>query len=134
MCQPSWMLTSHWDLADIRHTCAVYNKSRGGLHIVPREGRVVRFYIELTEAAVLNGRLDKASVTQEELLQTARSIMEPYKLDYRICDWWSIYQVSLYVGSALWRKKLFSSYDKSKLLTVTQVGQRISNKFHLNHR
>lgn len=33
------------------------------------------------------------------MLEIARKIMHPYKIDFRICDWWSIYQIGQRIAS-----------------------------------
>jgi hypothetical protein len=61
--------------------------------IVPREDRLVRFYVQLTELKVNGGRFDRSQVTPASILAAAKWSIEPYTLDYKICDWWSVYQV-----------------------------------------
>lgn len=59
---------------------------------VPREDRLVRFYIQLME--VREGRsIDRSGITLESLLETAQKIIAPYTLNYKCCDWWSVYQI-----------------------------------------
>ena len=53
--------------------------------LVPREGHLVRLYIQLSEFDTDNTRLDRSKVTAESL----------HTLDYEVCDWWSLYQVCL---------------------------------------
>lgn len=79
--------------ADIRQTCVIYSEEHGGIHLVPREGRLVRLYIQLVEAKDPQRRFDRASISPNELLKRAQRIFFPYKIDYKVCDWWSVYQV-----------------------------------------
>jgi hypothetical protein len=88
--------------ADIRQTCAIYSKQHGAIHLVPREGKIVRLYIHLTDFKSGQERFNRSSITQQDLLEAARKVLSPYKLDYRTCDWWSIYQV----GVATARRKI----------------------------
>lgn len=60
---------------------------------VPRENRLVRFYIHLRE-------LEEASAqhpdySPESILEIAKMMVRPYNLAYKYCDWWSIYKVSM---------------------------------------
>lgn len=59
---------------------------------VPRENGLVRLYIQLKEVNE-NQSVDRASVTPDDLLRTAQRIITPYNLEYRYCDWWSLYQI-----------------------------------------
>lgn len=58
---------------------------------VPRENRLNRLYIQLSE----EGRnYDRSQITHELMLKRAQEILKPYSLDFKYCDWWSAYQVS----------------------------------------
>lgn len=57
--------------------------------IIPRENKLVRLYIQLTEAAPCSGRVDKSKITPEFIFKAAQKIMSPYKLDYHYCDWYA---------------------------------------------
>ena len=63
--------------------------------LVPRESRLVRLYIQLSEFDTDNTRLDRSKVTAESLLRAAKKTIAPYTLDCEVCDWWSVYQVCL---------------------------------------
>ena len=60
---------------------------------LPREDRLVRFYIQLAETG--SGEdFDGAAFTPEKMVEQARKVLEPYTLDFEICDWHSVYTVS----------------------------------------
>jgi phenol 2-monooxygenase len=70
--------------------------------IIPREGNLIRFYIQLSEVAREEGsddvpesqkRIDRTKITPEMILETARKIMHPYKLDVAELDWFTGYQI-----------------------------------------
>lgn len=68
---------------------------------MPRENRLVRFYIHLKE------RLGKEATRLFEaspygLVGMAERTMKPYKLDFKHCDWWSLYQVRGYIRVLQW--------------------------------
>ena len=66
--------------------------------IIPREGDVVRLYVQVNPADVLDpatDRVDKARVSPEKLLQTAKKTFWPYKIHADKFDWWTIY-ISVY--------------------------------------
>lgn len=63
---------------------------------VPRENKLVRFYIHLKE------RLGKEAMGLSEasphgLVEMAERTMKPYKLAFKHCDWWSLYHVRAYI-------------------------------------
>jgi len=61
--------------------------------VIPRENRLVRLYIQLTEVKAGGGRVDRSKITPEIILSAARRILSPYKLEYHYCDWWTAYQI-----------------------------------------
>ena len=56
---------------DIRNRSVIHSEW-GSCHVIPREGDMVRFYIQLTDKQVIDpttGRLDKSKVTTDHLIQ-----------------------------------------------------------------
>lgn len=90
---------------DIRQSCAIHSSSCGSVMIVPRERKLVRFYIQMSDMSK-SGVLDRSRITPETMLEAAQKIMTPYKLRYKYCEWWSVYQ----------------------------IGQRVAPKFSINDR
>ncbi|KAI1821625.1 FAD binding domain-containing protein [Xylaria intraflava] len=86
------------DFPDVRNRCMIHSASSGSLMMIPRENGVVRLYTQLTEVAVGGGRVDRSKITPEIILNAARTILSPYKLDYHYCDWWTAYQIGQRVG------------------------------------
>ncbi len=89
--------------------------------IIPRENKLVRLYIQLTEVAVGCGRVDKSSITPEVIFKAAQKILSPYKLEYQYCDW--------YVSSLAMLVKLHSLKGVTVRWTAYQIGQRVGDKF-----
>lgn len=83
------------DFPDIRQSCAIHSAEHGSIMTVPREGRLVRFYVQLADlkAASKNERFDTSNIKEDALIGAARKILHPYKLDYKVCDWWSVYRI-----------------------------------------
>ena len=78
-------------VADIRQSCVIHSNS-GSIMTVPRENRLVRLYVQLGETP--EGKtVDRTSITSQTILDKARPILEPYSLDFRICDWQSVYTI-----------------------------------------
>ncbi|KAI0389076.1 FAD binding domain-containing protein [Xylariaceae sp. FL0594] len=87
------------DFPDIRTRCMIHSASSGTLMIIPRENRLVRLYIQLTEVSAGSSvRVDRSKITPEMIFKAARKIISPYKLDYHYCDWWTAYQIGQRVG------------------------------------
>lgn len=94
------------NLPDIRLRCAIHSADSGSVMIIPRENKLVRFYIQLNEMNRTGHHVDRSQITPEIILKAAQKIMSPYKLAYDYCDWWTAYQ----------------------------IGQRVANKFSLDDR
>ncbi|KAL5113249.1 hypothetical protein ACEQ8H_008889 [Pleosporales sp. CAS-2024a] len=89
------------DFPDIRMRCAVHSASSGSLMVIPRENKLVRLYIQLTEIKPdASGRADRSKITPETIIRAARKIMAPYSLEYEYCDWWTAYQIGQRVGTS----------------------------------
>lgn len=90
------------DFPDIRNRSAIHSTS-GSCMIIPREGDKVRFYIQLSDSDVMDpvtGRVDKDRMSPEKLLEVARKILHPYKVDEpKMYDWWTIYIIGQRVAS-----------------------------------
>ncbi|GAW27210.1 putative FAD binding domain-containing protein [Rosellinia necatrix] len=86
------------DFPDIRNRCMIHSASSGSLMIIPRENKLVRLYIQLTEVSAGGGRVDRSKITPEVIFKAAQKIISPYKLDYHYCDWWTAYQIGQRVG------------------------------------
>ena len=81
------------DFPDIRVKCAIKSAEHGNVLIIPREGGyLVRLYIEL-DALRGEERLDRRSVTPEQLTEVANRILHPYTIEVRDIGWWSVYEI-----------------------------------------
>ena len=81
------------DFPDIRNRCAIHS-SNGSCMIIPREGDVVRLYIQLTDTGVVDasGRVDKSKMGPQRLLEVANKSFHPYKVAAKDdIEWWTIY-------------------------------------------
>ena len=85
---------------DIRQRCAVHSASSGSLMVIPRENKLVRLYIQLTEIKPdSSGRADRSQITPTTIIEAAQRIIAPYHLTYQYCDWWTAYQIGQRVGT-----------------------------------
>jgi len=76
----------------------IHSASSGSLMVIPRENKIVRLYIQLTEVHAGGGRVDRSQITPEMIIKAAKKIMSPYQIDYHYCDWWTAYQIGQRVG------------------------------------
>jgi flavin-dependent dehydrogenase len=87
------------DFPDVRKRCAIHSESSGSMMIIPRENKLARLYIQLTEIKPdASGRADRSKITPDTILTAAQKIIAPYKLTYEYCDWWTAYQIGQRVG------------------------------------
>ncbi|KZT67342.1 hypothetical protein DAEQUDRAFT_767249 [Daedalea quercina L-15889] len=96
------------DFPDIRNRCAVHSHN-GSCMIIPREGDLVRLYIQLADKDVLDskGRVDKSKMGAEKIMEVANKSLYPYKISTsHPIDWWTLYI----------------------------IGQRVSNKYSVHER
>ena len=95
------------DFPDIRMRCAIHSESSGSVMVIPRENKLVRLYIQLTTTENIGGgkKADRSKINPESILASAQKIMQPYKITYRYCDWWTAYQIGQRVGSSFGLKE-----------------------------
>ncbi|KAI0339685.1 hypothetical protein BDW22DRAFT_1361261 [Trametopsis cervina] len=89
------------DFPDVRNRCAIHSNN-GSVMIIPREGDLIRLYVQLQEADVIDpntGRVDKDKMGPEELLQVAKKSFYPYTIDTDAFEWWTIYIIGQRVAS-----------------------------------
>lgn len=86
------------DFPDIRMRCAIHSANSGSVMVIPRENKLVRLYIQLTEVQKDGGAVDRSTITPQAILKAAQKSMAPYKLTYDYCDWWTAYQIGQRVG------------------------------------
>lgn len=90
---------------DIRTRCAIHSQDSGSMMIIPRENKLTRLYIQLKEVST-GGRIDRSSISPATILKGAQKVLAPYKIEYKHCDWWTVYQIGQRVG------KGFSKHDR----------------------
>ncbi|EIN03849.1 hypothetical protein PUNSTDRAFT_77498 [Punctularia strigosozonata HHB-11173 SS5] len=95
-------ITPDTDFPDIRNKTAIHSEN-GSCMIIPREGDVVRLYIQLDNKDVIDpstGRLKKDGFGPERLLEVAKKSFYPYRISTQSpVDWWTLYQIGQRVAS-----------------------------------
>lgn len=70
----------------------------GSLILIPREGgNLVRLYVDLGE---VTDRTAIRNVTSDEVIDAARRVLSPYRLDVREVAWFSVYEVGQRIADA----------------------------------
>ena len=75
---------------------AVIQSNHGTLMNIPREGDMVRFYIQLPPDTDLvnreTGRVDMAKASAERIIESAAKIMAPFSFsEVGEAEWWTVY-------------------------------------------
>lgn len=93
--------------------CAIHSATSGSMMVIPRENKLVRLYIQLTEIKPdASGRADRSQITPETIITAAQKILAPYKITYKYCDWWTAYQIGQRVGTNFdFRDRVFLAGD-----------------------
>ena len=102
----------------------------GTLMNIPREGDLVRFYIQLSDDTDFldktTGRVDCTKATPKKLVETAAGIFQPFRVEQvGEVEWWTIY-ISEFTLAMNMRHAVNTS-------TVT-VGQRVARTFSVKDR
>jgi phenol 2-monooxygenase len=81
------------DFPDIRLKAAIQSGSGGNLLVIPREGGyLVRLYVDLGEVDP-DDREAVRGLEPDQVIATARRVLQPYTLEVRELAWFSIYEV-----------------------------------------
>ncbi|CAE6506518.1 unnamed protein product [Rhizoctonia solani] len=88
------------DFPDIRNRTAIHSDN-GSCMIVPREGDLVRLYVQIAEIELGGtGRMDRGKMTPEKIMEVAKRSFKPFRLEFpKPLDWWTIYIIGQRVAS-----------------------------------
>ena len=93
--------------------CARHSAESGSVVVIPRENKLVRLCIQLTEVDRAEQQINRSNINLEMILKAAQKIMSQYSLRYKYCDWWTAYQIGQRVGTS------FSSHERVLLASDT---------------
>ncbi|KAF7563704.1 hypothetical protein G7046_g399 [Stylonectria norvegica] len=102
------------DFPDIWSKTIIFHPQHGSVLIIPRERAMTRFYIELKSDAA-PGIPAPSRITQEDVMERARQICAPYKLEWKLVEWFGRYQIGQRVANKFMdeNKKVFIAGDAS---------------------
>ncbi|KAI0361721.1 hypothetical protein OH77DRAFT_1469669 [Trametes cingulata] len=90
------------DYPDVRNLSVIHSQ-HGSALLIPREGNLLRLYVQLSDADVIDpqtGRLDKARASPQKVLEMARRILQPFKMNpIGEIRWWTMYVVGQRVAN-----------------------------------
>ncbi|CZS88201.1 related to 2-polyprenyl-6-methoxyphenol hydroxylase and related FAD-dependent oxidoreductases [Rhynchosporium graminicola] len=78
------------DFPDIWSKTVISSETEGSVLFIPREKNMTRLYIELNSQSTTSS---PEIATQEFVMARARVIMAPFKLSWKIIEWFGIYKV-----------------------------------------
>lgn len=84
------------DFPDIRNRCAIHSQN-GSCMIIPREGDVVRLYLQLSsedakEVINMKGRIDLTKWSPQRLMEIAKRNFKPFTIEFPDeVQWWTLY-------------------------------------------
>ena len=78
------------DFPDIRQASIIHSAKAGSILSVPREDKLIRLYIQL---GLEDDAQNRKTITPKTIIKKAQEIMSPYRIDYKYCDWWSLYKI-----------------------------------------
>jgi phenol 2-monooxygenase len=76
------------DFPDIWSKSVIFSEEHGSILIIPRERNMTRFYIEMKETTSSKG------LGEEFVMQRAKDILSPYRVEWRSVEWFGRYQVA----------------------------------------
>ena len=110
-------------IADIRQACSIHSVSSGSILLIPRERKLVRIYVQLTDIKNADGTvIERSNIKAEMILEAAKKIFHPYTLNWGYIEWWAVYQVS------------HTRSQDNRKLRFGKIGQRLSNHFDESNR
>ena len=104
------------DFPDIRFKSVIRSAQHGNVLIIPREGGyLVRLYIELDQLEP-GERVSARQIKSSDLINAAKRIFHPYRLDVKQLVWWSVYEIG---------QRLCSQFDNSRQTSVGLTEPRV---------
>jgi phenol 2-monooxygenase (NADPH) len=105
------------DFPDVRLKTLIQSAADGSLLIIPREGGyLARLYIELDQLDA-GERVADRNITVDEVIEAARRVLHPYRLDVKEVAWWSVYEIG---------QRLCDTFDD---VSEADVGSRLPRVF-----
>lgn len=99
---------------DVRKNCMIQS-DRGNLLLIPRESRLVRLYVKLSEDRSSDWKTAKTPQLRAAIMERAQSILLPYHFTYKYCDWSSCYVVGQRLADSFSVKnRIFLAGDASR--------------------
>ncbi|VUC32946.1 unnamed protein product [Clonostachys rosea] len=97
------------DFPDIWSKTVVFSEEHGSILMIPRERNMTRFYIEMKTSS------SSKELGQEYVMEQARRILNPYKVEWLSVEWFGKYSVSQRVAASFSdpEKRAFIAGDAS---------------------
>ncbi|KAF2847605.1 FAD monooxygenase-like protein [Plenodomus tracheiphilus IPT5] len=101
------------DFPDIWSKVVIQSDALGSVLMIPRERGLTRLYIELRPGS--NEAIGKELATQDFVQKRAQDIMRPYRLEWRLVEWFGRYKIGQRVAARFAddEKRVFIAGDAS---------------------
>ena len=80
------------DFPDIRKNCMI-ESNHGNLLMLPREQKLARFYVPISDEHAKQGQLSVEQIDLEAIMERTKAILSPFTLESSYCNWWSTYKI-----------------------------------------
>ncbi|KAH8929493.1 phenol 2-monooxygenase [Atractiella rhizophila] len=85
------------DFPDLKCKNLIHSRKEGSIMTIPREANLCRFYVQLQSE---DGKhYDRNLATKEVIMERAKKIFSPYKIEFGYIDWFSVYQIGQRIAS-----------------------------------
>jgi len=71
--------------------CTIHSEF-GSIMVIPREDNMVRLYIQIASSTDKDWNPRK-SATEKEVQDSAKRILQPYKIEWERVEWFSVYPI-----------------------------------------
>ncbi|KAK2744858.1 hypothetical protein FQN57_004182 [Myotisia sp. PD_48] len=116
------------DFPDVRTKCIIQSH-HGAILMVPRDGNIVRFYVQLASATDLD-QDPRNTVTVEQVQEITKKILLPYKIIWNRVEWLSIHPIGQgFAESYSLDQRIFIGGDACHSHSPI-AGQGINAAFH----
>lgn len=113
---------------DIKMKCTIHS-DHGSIMIIPRENNMVRLYIQIGSSTDEDFDAHKTA-SIDEIQSTAKSILQPYQIEWDRVEWFSVYPISQGIAdNYTLDQRIFMGGDACHTHSP-KAGQGMNTAFH----
>ncbi|KAF1982853.1 hypothetical protein K402DRAFT_339511 [Aulographum hederae CBS 113979] len=119
------------DFPDLWSKVVVHGEGKGSVLLIPRERNMTRLYIEMTGEGQAGTKPHE--LKQEDVMDIARSIISPYRLEWKTVEWFGKYSIAQRVSPSFSHdNRVFIAGDASHTHTP-KAAQGMNTSMHDTH-